>query len=149
MAGQTLSAINFPINAVFQWLDCNNNFSTLLGETNQIFTPITNGSYAVLIDNVNCQDTSACYDFVTVGEMNVSDENSFIIVLNPVVDNLFIKASSNLQITKIKIIDQVGKEIYLGPDDGKGINLSHVESGCYIIEIFCNNAYFIQPIIKI
>lgn len=147
--GQTLSAINFPINAVFQWLDCNNNFSTLLGETNQIFTPITNGSYAVLIDNVNCQDTSACYDFVTVGEMNVSDENSFIIVLNPVVDNLFIKASSNLQITKIKIIDQVGKEIYLGPDDGKGINLSHVESGCYIIEIFCNNAYFIQPIIKI
>jgi hypothetical protein len=147
--GLALKAANTPINATFQWLDCNNNYQAIIGETNQTFTPISNGSYTVILNNTSCIDTSDCYNFVTVGEMNISDENNFIIAPNPIVDVVFIKTLSTKRITQIRVIDLVGKEIYLGPMDGNSINLSLLESGCYIIEILSNNIYNYRSIIKL
>jgi hypothetical protein len=146
--GLALQVANTPIGATFQWLDCNNNFNPIIGETNQNFIPITNGSYAVLIDNSTCQDTSDCYDFVTVDVMDINIENAFSISPNPVTDVLYITSNSNFNISQIKIIDQVGKEIYIGPIVVNSINLSHVESGFYTIEILCNNIYHYRSIIK-
>jgi len=47
--------------ATFQWLDCNNGFSPIAGETSQTFNSIGNGSYAVEVTQNGCVDTSACY----------------------------------------------------------------------------------------
>ena len=46
--------------AVYQWLDCNG-FTPLLGQTYQSFTAISPGSYAVIITQNGCTDTSACF----------------------------------------------------------------------------------------
>jgi hypothetical protein len=51
------------INATYSWLDCNNNFSSLLGETNQTFNPLLNGSYAVEVTENGCKDTSICVEY--------------------------------------------------------------------------------------
>ncbi len=48
-------------NANYQWVDCNANFSAIAGATNQSFTPSANGSYAVIINNGTCADTSTCF----------------------------------------------------------------------------------------
>lgn len=46
--------------ASYQWIDCSNANMPIAGETGQTFIPLFNGSYAVIISNGNCIDTSEC-----------------------------------------------------------------------------------------
>jgi hypothetical protein len=48
----------------FQWLDCNNNYQPVIGQNNSTFTPTSSGSYAVIITQNSCVDTSACYSVI-------------------------------------------------------------------------------------
>jgi hypothetical protein len=147
--GLALKASNTPIGATFQWLDCNNNYQEITGETNQTFTPINNGSYAVIVNNTTCTDTSACYDFVTIGEMNVSDENNFIIAPNPMTDFLYITSNLNDNITEIRILDYLGKELFIGPINQNGIDITNLKTGCYIIEILTKNTRCYRSMLKL
>ncbi|MEX0596351.1 MAG: choice-of-anchor tandem repeat GloVer-containing protein, partial [Candidatus Paceibacterota bacterium] len=45
-------------NANYQWIDCNQSFRWIEGETNKLFTAEFNGLYAVIINKNNCSDTS-------------------------------------------------------------------------------------------
>lgn len=62
----------------YQWLDCGNQKAEVTGETNMIFTPSTPGSYAVVVSNGACKDTSNCFDVIStnVGQIQ-SEEISF------------------------------------------------------------------------
>ncbi len=55
----------------YQWLDCDNANSVIIGETNQFFTPTNTGNYAVEVTENNCVDTSACYlvDYTGIEEL--------------------------------------------------------------------------------
>jgi hypothetical protein len=57
--GSTLTAD--AIGAAYQWVDCNNWFLPIPGQTFQSFTATTPGSYAVIITQDGCIDTSACF----------------------------------------------------------------------------------------
>jgi hypothetical protein len=51
----------------YSWVDCNNGYSAISGETSQSFTAVANGSYAVIVTEENCSDTSACFIIDEVG----------------------------------------------------------------------------------
>lgn len=55
------SLIAQQLGAIFQWVDCNNNFSVIQGQTGNTFTATTTGSYAAVITKGSCTDTSACF----------------------------------------------------------------------------------------
>jgi hypothetical protein len=46
--------------ATYQWVDCNG-FTPLAGQTYQSFTATSPGSYAVIVTQNDCADTSTCY----------------------------------------------------------------------------------------
>ena len=50
--------------AKYQWVDCRANYSSFAGETNQSFTPGLPGTYAVIMNDLGCVDTSECVTFV-------------------------------------------------------------------------------------
>lgn len=52
--------------ASWQWLDCNDSYSALPGETGQGFTATDNGNYAVEITKSGCIDTSNCILITTL-----------------------------------------------------------------------------------
>ena len=133
----------------FQWLDCNNSFSALLGETNQTFTPINNGSYAVLVNNSNCQDTSICYDFVTVDMIKMLDEFPITFYPNPVIDILtFSFENSSSKICNISLYNLDG-EIIFNSNSSKGqINMSQLASGMYLLSYRNNKSVFHYKLIK-
>ncbi len=56
---QILSAMDTSSNVHYQWYDCSNN-SLLVGDTNRFFSTRTSGSFAVILSNTSCTDTSAC-----------------------------------------------------------------------------------------
>lgn len=71
-------------SANYQWIDCNNSFAIISGETNQTFIPGASGSYAVIVTNGSCVDTSSCYSITSVGINTLSQEEiDFTIYPNP------------------------------------------------------------------
>lgn len=69
--------------AEYQWLDCNNEYSIINGETNQSFTATQNGSYAVQINQNDCIDTSACYSVTGLGILENTFCHNIIVYPNP------------------------------------------------------------------
>lgn len=68
-SGATLTA---SAGAAYQWLDCDNNYQIIAGETGISFTPLAiTGNYAVELTQNGCVDTSACYlvDYTAVEEL--------------------------------------------------------------------------------
>ncbi|MGB1508468.1 MAG: hypothetical protein ACPG9L_07205, partial [Crocinitomicaceae bacterium] len=57
-------------NATYQWLDCNDDYSELQDENSALFQVSSNGSYAVIVTQGFCADTSDCISIQTVGILN-------------------------------------------------------------------------------
>ena len=51
----------------YQWLDCNNNYAPIAGATSKVYNATAIGSYAVIIQQSNCYDTSNCHVVTAVG----------------------------------------------------------------------------------
>jgi len=70
---QTGNSLKATLNgAKYQWLNCANNNSQMIGDTNQTFVASTNGNYAVEITKNGCTDTSICY---TVNGIGIIENN--------------------------------------------------------------------------
>jgi hypothetical protein len=62
-------------DAEYQWLDCDDDYAPIIGETDQNFTAETPGNYAVVITVDDCADTSdcICVDFASYSEIFVTE----------------------------------------------------------------------------
>lgn len=118
--------------ATYRWLDCNNSYSVISGETAQTFAPTANGNYAVEITLNGCTDTSACVNLTSVGINNINTSNMSI-TPNPVKDYLFI--NGNEQVIKATIYTINGSLVQtLNTLDNK-INVSNLSQGMYILVV--------------
>ncbi|MES2592593.1 MAG: choice-of-anchor tandem repeat GloVer-containing protein [Bacteroidota bacterium] len=52
--------------AVYQWINCSNGNIPVTGQINQSYLPTDNNSYAVIVTQNSCIDTSSCYSVVLV-----------------------------------------------------------------------------------
>lgn len=104
--GSTISANNKT--GTYQWLDCNNHFDPLLGETDSSFTATQNGSYAVQITENGCVDTSACVTLASVGVDNLSIDNSRVLYPNPTSGKLNIELGDKIDQVEVTITDVTG-----------------------------------------
>jgi hypothetical protein len=115
----------------YQWVDCNNGSSPIAGETDQNFTAVSNGSYAVEIDNGNCTVTSNCVQILTVG---IRTEESNI--------NVFGSSSTiHVNLTKaetgtITVLDMSGRTVHTQSinSDRTNINLN-TAAGIYVVQV--------------
>lgn len=119
----------------YQWLDCNNGFSPISGETNQTFSPTTNGSYAVVVNSVTCSDTSACYNFNSLQLETITNSSSYF--PNPVVDFIYF---DNLKYNStIHIMDVQGKIVLSKQIENNKLSLEGLASGCYFYRLTSTN----------
>ena len=60
----TDTSLNANSNALsYQWLDCENGMTPILGANSHIYIPDSSGTYAVEITTAQCMDTSSCHSF--------------------------------------------------------------------------------------
>ncbi len=129
--GDSLLFISEP--GMYQWLNCSTN-AIIIGETDANFIPTTNGSYSVIVTNLNnCSDTSACETISTIGiKENILTNLS--IYPNP--SSGFVQVFSENFIGSLKIHDALGKLIYDSDfDNSLTLDLTGVERGVYIISL--------------
>jgi len=134
----------------YQWLDCNNNYAIISGETNQSFTTTTNGSYAVEISGLNCIDTSACIVVTNISIIENSFENSLVVSPNPTLGNFAIDLGKNYSTTTVSITDLNGKQVHNKTyNQTQLINLELNEpTGVYFLTVQTNEKKAVIKVIK-
>ena len=143
--GTTLTA-NAGSGATYQWLNCNNLYAIIDGETNQSFTPIVNGNYAVEITEHGCTDTSSCYNVIVGITERIS--NSFINIYPNPTNNFIVIESEEINIKSIEIINITGKVVKQIIIDGNKttIDLSDKTKGLYMIRLITNKGIIIKKV---
>lgn len=136
-------------SVTYQWVDCTTNYTPILGETSQEFTATNNGSYAVIIYDAGCNDTSACVliDFIGLDKINSPD---FVVYPNPFSENITLTFDSKIQDATITICNLQGQEVFNFFSSGQQqITLPlDLENGIYILEISsAHNNYRAQKIL--
>ena len=122
----------------YQWLDCDNGYTAIAGETNQSFSPTAVvGNYAVEVTNNGCADTSACFnvDFTGVTDLNVL---GLSIYPNPSTNYFFVE-SVNSSLESIEILDNSGRIVYSNyqiTDTKTQVDDTKLSRGLYLINLY-------------
>ena len=136
-------------NATYQWMDCNT-LVPIPGEISQTFTPTYNGSYAVIISEDECVDTSGCHLIEITALQHLDSNPSISIYPNPCSGRFYI--GSNSLITSISIYDFLGRPVLFNKDitsQGIYIELNDSSVGLFHIELFTHEARYSETILKI
>jgi hypothetical protein len=122
----------------YQWLDCNNNFSPINGETSASFTATANGSYAVLVTNstTGCSDTSDCIVLNGVG-ISEQQQEALYVFPNPGSGMFTLKTNEWLIGRGFMITDTRGRVLFKETivKSEQNVDLYSVESGVYFLSV--------------
>lgn len=134
LAGYTLTAGN--ATGTYQWIDCDNGNQPIAGATGQSFTAQSQGTYAVIVTDMNCSDTSGCH---TVIILAAEDEqlSQIRVYPNPAEDLLHIEAGTvlNGRLEVVNPAGQVVREQALKGAEAE-VNVADLAAGLYLVRIF-------------
>ena len=98
-------------NATYQWIDCGNGGASISGATSQTYTATANGSYAVIVTQNGCTDTSTCY---TVAGISLREASPVEIKLmpNPSKGTFSVDLGQTAAKVTVEIWDVMGRRVY-------------------------------------
>ncbi len=139
--------------ATYQWIDCNNSYAIIPGETDQSYTAAENGSYAVIVAFDGCTDTSGCVN-ISEGVTENSLTETVSIFPNPVKDEInFLLNINNSSVIQIDIYNVWGNKILTESVDrgvtGIKMKTKNLINGLYFYVIKANGIEYRNKFIKI
>ncbi len=131
-------------SATFQWVDCNNAFAILPGETSSTFTATINGSYAVVVTQNSCSDTSVCFNVGSIGISNSNINKNIIAYPNPTTGNLTINLGEIFEYVDIEITNVMGQVISTKKLENTQSSTIHIEgeAGIYFIKVKTGDQFY-------
>lgn len=148
---QTSSQLSSNENGAtaYKWLNCNNSYAPIPNETNQTFSPASNGDYAVEITVNGCKDTSSCISFTGSLGIDIQNMSTINFYPNPAKDILSISANESMNFTLI-ITDLNGKTVLTKNNvtNETTISLGTIEAGSYFLTFSSENQKVIKRFIK-
>jgi len=133
----TLTAENDFEEVSFQWIDCISNFE-IDGATEQSFTPLVSGEYAVIATQNNCSAISDCMAIsVSVGIDEVIGA-SVSISPNPAKDFLNIDLGNLENVESIEMMDAQGRTVYSENNISESrvqLDLGAMSAGMFVIRV--------------
>lgn len=131
----------------YQWINCAGNVP-IAGATNQSFSATESGSFAVIVSDGACSDTSECFtaDLSGIDGLNKS---RFSIVPNPSNGNISIELSENTTNATISIAALNGQviETFTTSSESTSRDLSYLNDGMYLISVSTENGHATKRIV--
>ncbi len=130
----------------YQWINCSNN-AEISGANSAVFAPTTNGSYAVIVDNGDCSDTSNC---VTINNVSLNEFNLFNLNIYPNPTNNLVTISFDGTEAELIIYDAQGKLIQNRSTihSGEQVSLANVQTGVYFFELSTSEGKTVKRVVK-
>jgi len=105
----TITANN--ASATYVWLDCDDNFAVIPGETSQSFTATAIGNYAVELTENGCVEVSECVTITTLSILENSFSKQISVYPNPTSGNLQIDLGETHQNIEIVVRNILGQQV--------------------------------------
>ncbi len=124
-------------NATYQWINCNNNDTIVSDALTQSYSTATDGSFAVIVSENNCSDTSLCFNIIAseIGEILVSENvKIFPNPFNQYATIRFEKTQNNSTINIIDVMGIVAKSIHFSGTQLQ-IDRCNLKSGVYVFQL--------------
>jgi hypothetical protein len=145
--GATLTAT--AAGATYQWVTCPS-MMPVFGATGQSYTASTNGSYAVIVTQNNCSDTSACLNVTGIGIAENGFGGLLNVYPNPSKGEFFIDLGATYNDISVVATDVTGRVMF-----SKAVssgNLIPVEldapAGVYMIRVTAENHSAVIRLVK-
>ncbi len=132
------------VDVTYQWIDCNNGNLPIDGETNQSFTPTVSGSFAVVINDGICTDTSACFT-ITIIVQDIEDKNMILWYANPFYD--FIRIQTAYPDSYYFLTNSIGQIRWAGKLIEEE-NFSKLPAGLYFLKVESGNLQQVISLFK-
>jgi hypothetical protein len=122
-------------NASYQWIDCDNFYAPIPGETYRSFTPFSNGNYAVELIEYNCIKISNCVPIATIGISERNTIQNFRMYPNP--SNEFVTVTGALGSYEIEVFDLTGRKMITTEMTTNSLQLdvSSLTQGVYLLKV--------------
>ncbi len=133
--------------AAYQWYDCAT-WTMISGATSQTYTPTANGSYAVVVTENGCSDTSECMAVSTVG---LEEVFAAAVSVNPNPTNGQVKVHCDqVKAREIILMNAQGEVLETHVPNGSEttIDLGNYASGVYLIRISTDAGTVLKKIIR-
>lgn len=146
----TLSVTNPIVGATYQWVDCDNSNAPIAGANSSSYTFTENGNYAVEMTLDGCTETSLCMSIEGIGvkEYNLLDVS---VTPNPTAGELnltFGKIHIHVHIRLWNLLGHVVYEQTFLNTEKEVLDINHLPSGIYTIEIHSDHERVVKKIIK-
>jgi len=136
--------------ASYQWIDCSNGYNLILGATNQSYTAITGGSYAVVVTLGDCSFTSICHSIAIASVKSNFSSETIMVAPNPTNGQLVVFLNKKIVNGSIRVFNVMGQTL-VEKSDISGIrfflNISNQTNGIYFLEVRdAENAFTVKLI---
>lgn len=147
VTGLTMVANTTGLGVSYSWVDCNNSFLQIPGQTSQVYYVTQNGEYAVSITLNGCTNIGTCYIFDEVELLENDDTELVNIYPNPGSGIFYFKAMNELFISHV--VDIFGRHVDLSKSIGNMIDLSNEKAGIYIVNLVVNGETHRKKLVKL
>ena len=122
----------------YQWVDCDNGWSAIPGEVSQDFIANVNGNYAVIINTLNCADTSNCHSIINASLDDLTLANQMSLFPNPTSGRFNVDLGGTYSDVRIEVRDVLGRLIVLKENlTGRNFELELEEADAmYFVTVF-------------
>jgi len=146
-SGSTYVMMANANGATYQWVDCDNGYLPIVGETNQSYSVNMNGNFAVIVTDNGCSDTSACTNFGGIGVPEISPNDLFKVYPNPN-QGVFSIESTSIGAT-VEVFNMQGKKVaeFNVLNQTTQIDLADAVAGLYTIRISSGNSYAVRKVL--
>jgi len=150
-AAAATSAAAIASGANYQWLNCTLGSSIIAGATGQTFNPVVNGSYAVIVDNGICSDTSSCVVITGLTTSNLNGENYLTYFPVPAGNEINLQSNALIENGTVKILNSQGLTMFVKSNLNESsftLDISSLPKGIYFVQLIGNSIYSNQYFIK-
>lgn len=133
----------------YQWINCADS-SVIAGETGMSFTATETGSYAVILTDGVCQDTSACVSItIDTSSLNDLDFAGVSVYPNPVKEVLNI-TNENGTLQSVEVVSATGSIVYSSTISSSNftVNTAQLNAGVYFVNVRTENSAKTFKVIK-
>jgi hypothetical protein len=139
------ATITASAGTTYQWINCTTN-TPIAGATAQTFAATANGTYAVIVSNGTCSDTSNCVNITNVG-IKENTISTISVHPNPTHDVVIVTMDASSAI--VEVMDVQGKLVQTTQiKSGDQVDLSAYERGVYTLRIKTELGTSIERIVK-
>ncbi len=128
----------------YQWVNCDSNYSIIAEQTLQEFHPTETGSYAVIISDGICSDTSECFTLVFTGVSGSMNER-LVYCENPFTDYIYLHNTTDDE--TFELLSNIGQQLWSG-NNLLNKNFSYLPSGLYYLRVFDEETSVMVRLVK-